>query len=138
MNLIDIVTKQNLNRIFRFPIRAILGLEPFLLILPIGCAILYLIYKGVAVGLGRLADVYPPPSYALPFSYFVFALFVLVQVWFFISLWSSAGRIKAGLVKMLVRLLVLVAVAYLGLGDFNATQVINNTFASSSLSIGAQ
>ncbi|WP_127997188.1 hypothetical protein [Piscinibacter defluvii] len=76
----------SLRCVLRFPIRAILGVESPWLVLVVGLVLAYPLYRFTVSAIGALVLQRPLPSYALPLSYAVLAIFELASLWFAVAL----------------------------------------------------
>ena len=101
-----------LARVLRFPLRALLGVEPLWAVVVFGAAVLYLLSNLMAYGFSQFLGVAPMPPYVLPMGYVATGLMASVTLWFAAALWRSAPRAKSGLWKIAVRLLAILIGLY--------------------------
>ena len=92
--------RATLARIARFPLRAVLALEPFWVVLIAGGAIDWLVRRLMIRGTGLLLVLDPLPAYALPLGYGALAIRMLVAAWFVIALWRSAARLRSPILRV--------------------------------------
>ena len=113
------------RRIIRFPLRTLLGVEPPLLVIFFGSGLVYATYKLVIYGLSHIALDLKNHPIAAPLSYVEIAVFVLVQVWFAISLWRCARRTDFMLLRFVVKFLALLFIFPIIFGTSGLAHVVN-------------
>ena len=124
-----------LARVLRFPLRALLGVEPLWAVVVSGAAVLYLLSKLMAYGFGQFVGAAPIPPYVLPLGYVATGLTALVTAWFAAALWRSAPRAKSGFWKIAVRLLAVLVGLYAVNGILVRTSVMQQYFGSPPASV---
>ena len=123
------------SRIRKFPLRAILGLEPAWAIFIVGGIALFGVFRPIAMGLSQLAAQRPMPTYVLPLAYLAEVFFLLVQIWFFVAFWQSTSRLKMIFWRMLLRIVIALSAFFLLLGDLNLLRVFQETFSPTATSV---
>jgi hypothetical protein len=98
-----------LKRILRFPVRAVLGVEPLWTVIVFGPGFVYLVFELFRFGLVRLLlPLRPPPPYVLPLAYAGITLIALAMIWFAVALWRSARQLESNSWRIVVRVLAIV------------------------------
>jgi len=118
-----------LARVLRFPLRAVLGLEPPWVVFVFGGTLLFLLFKLIQYGLVQLYLVRPIPPYALPTAYGATVLISLAMGWFALALWCSARRLKSSFWKMVVRVFAVVFAMNGVLGTLNLVRLMQDNFS---------
>ena len=117
-------------RILRFPLRAVLGVEPLWVVIVFGGFLLFGLYKLMLLGVVELWTLSPRPPYALPAAYAAVALFGVAIAWLAISLWTTPGG--AGLVaKVAARTIAGLLALSVVFGIPGVIQVVERNFATS-------
>ena len=100
-------------RILRFPVRAVLGVEPLWAVVVYGTVFVFLLFQLVfRYGLlWLLQSPLPRSSYILPLAYGEIALVALAMIWFAVALWRSATQLKSSLWRVVVRALAILIAA---------------------------
>lgn len=119
-----------LARALRFPLRAVLGVEPLWVVIVFGAAFVFLLFKLTVYGLVQFLDLHPMPPYVLPIAYAATALTALAQAWYALALWGSAGRAKTIFWKIAVRILAALIALYAVLGTPGRIGVMQKYFSS--------
>lgn len=113
------------RRLIRFPLRTLLGIEPPLVVIFVGGGLVYATYRLVIYGLSHITLSLKNHPLAVPLSYVEIALFVLVQVWFSVSLWRCSRRIDFMLLRLVVKFLSLLFIFPIVFGTSGLVHVVD-------------
>lgn len=119
-----------LARAARFPLRAVLGLEPFWLVLLVGVTLDFL-YGRIVLrwGIAQLVGMEPVPDYGLPLGYGALVIRALLATGVVVALWRCAGRLQWRLLRVAALCCAVLYASYVlrgtvllahGIGDFLA------------------
>jgi hypothetical protein len=113
-----------LRRGLRFPIRAILGVEPLWAVIVFGALGVLLFSRVMIRALSTLVLTSPLPPYALQMGYAILALQALVVGWWAVALWSSAARTRSRGWRIVVRLFAVLCAVQAVSGPMNGVRVL--------------
>jgi len=113
-----------LSRAWRFPLRAVLGLESFWAVFVFGGVAVFIVEKLLIYGLAELMVLRPTAPYVLPLAYAALVLFALVVAWLSVAFWRTGGSIKTPFWKAAVRALAILCGFIAVFGTMGAARVV--------------
>jgi hypothetical protein len=122
-------------RVLKFPLRAFLGVEPLWVVLVIGSALVFVVFKLMIYVLAQLLLARPMPPHALPIAYVALGCYALALAWLGVALWRAADRTKSRPLKILSRGVALLCALYAVSGTINAVHVTQRYAASAPTSV---
>jgi len=118
-----------LGRVVRFPLRAVLGVDPLWAVFLFGGAIVLGVWTSIRWGLAWLATLYPIPPYALPIGYAALGFFALIVAWWGIALWRTGGQCRAMIWMLLARGVAVICAFVATYGTMGAARVVQEYFS---------
>lgn len=113
------------QRVVNFPYRALLGMESLWLVIFVGVAGLFLLFKLISFGLAELMVMRPVPPYALVVGYAALTVYAAAALAFAIALWNTGGSMQISFRKGVARALAILAVIHAIFGTIGAGRVLD-------------